>query len=187
MRGSLSASDPVFYMHHAFVDYIWEKFRERQRALECGQIDPGTDYPVFDEFSRNPTQADHMPEAEMDGMEFLINRQGIENFWTENWYGYAERPSCANNCSDSEEMFCDEDINMCVGKMSDNLEIDKFPLVRRKRYAQTYSSPLYATIETHSSAQNDNSSICRRQVGILISMLAFGLRQLSFNIHFVTF
>lgn len=25
-----SAFDPVFYMHHAFIDFIWEKFRRHQ-------------------------------------------------------------------------------------------------------------------------------------------------------------
>lgn len=27
---TVSAFDPVFYLHHAFIDYIWEKFREHQ-------------------------------------------------------------------------------------------------------------------------------------------------------------
>jgi len=25
-----SAHDPIFWMHHAFVDYMWEVFREHQ-------------------------------------------------------------------------------------------------------------------------------------------------------------
>ena len=37
-----AAHDPVFYLHHCFIDYIWEKFRERQRDI-CGE-DPETDY-----------------------------------------------------------------------------------------------------------------------------------------------
>lgn len=67
----------LFSMTHAFIDYLWEKFRERQRSGECGGIDPGTDYPVFDETSPQPTKPEHMPDEEMDGMEFLKNRQGV--------------------------------------------------------------------------------------------------------------
>ena len=26
----LSAFDPIFYFHHAFVDYVWELFRRNQ-------------------------------------------------------------------------------------------------------------------------------------------------------------
>lgn len=26
----LSAFDPVFYFHHAFIDYVWELFRRNQ-------------------------------------------------------------------------------------------------------------------------------------------------------------
>ncbi|KAH3824746.1 hypothetical protein DPMN_126599 [Dreissena polymorpha] len=29
-----AAYDPIFYMHHAFIDYIWEQFRRRQSSNE---------------------------------------------------------------------------------------------------------------------------------------------------------
>ncbi|KAK0042168.1 tyrosinase-like protein tyr-1, partial [Biomphalaria pfeifferi] len=38
-----AAYDPIFYMHHAFIDYIFEKFRDRLRSL---QIDPSV-YPKW--------------------------------------------------------------------------------------------------------------------------------------------
>ncbi|XP_053402662.1 uncharacterized protein LOC123550645 [Mercenaria mercenaria] len=153
MVGSLSASDPVFYMHHAFIDYIWEKYRERQKSEICGGIDPGTDYPIFDETFNRPTPPEHMPEEEMDGMEFLINRQGIENFWTTNWYGYEETPTCANNCGNSADMFCDEDLNMCVGETVDDLEDEPIFMPQR----------MSASIKEVASIRQSSNSICRTQ------------------------
>lgn len=29
-----SANDPAFYLHHSFVDYIWEIFRQRKQVNE---------------------------------------------------------------------------------------------------------------------------------------------------------
>ena len=39
---STSAEDPVFFLHHSFIDYLWEEFRTKQKILG---IDPETDYP----------------------------------------------------------------------------------------------------------------------------------------------
>ena len=36
-----SPYDPVFYLHHAYIDYLWEKWRKIQE--DCGN-DPETDY-----------------------------------------------------------------------------------------------------------------------------------------------
>ncbi|KAL4234527.1 hypothetical protein ACF0H5_006170 [Mactra antiquata] len=109
MSRSLSASDPIFYMHHAFIDYQWEQFRKRQ-LTDCAylNIDPQYDYP-------HTTDEHHLPDTRMDGMRFLVNKDGIANFWTENWYQYEDRPSCSNNCSNSPDMFCDQARQLCVG------------------------------------------------------------------------
>lgn len=37
-----AAFDPVFLLHHTFIDYIWEKFRQKIRLQG---VDPTTDYP----------------------------------------------------------------------------------------------------------------------------------------------
>ncbi|XP_041376379.1 uncharacterized protein LOC121388905 [Gigantopelta aegis] len=39
-----SPFDPIFFMHHAFVDYIWELFRVKLR--DQLNIDPSTNYPM---------------------------------------------------------------------------------------------------------------------------------------------
>ncbi|XP_052269527.1 putative tyrosinase-like protein tyr-3 isoform X2 [Dreissena polymorpha] len=109
MKGSLAAFDPLFYMHHAFIDVIWEKFRQRQRAT-CG-VDPASDYP--------PAPVDsgaHAAEYYMFGMRFFKNIDGMADYWINNWYNYTDTPMCANNCSDSPDLYCDKDINMCASR-----------------------------------------------------------------------
>nr|UPP37721.1 tyrosinase-like protein [Pinctada maxima] len=49
----LSAQDPVFFMHRAFVDYIWNKFIEKSGA------DPGSDYPTKGGEANNPENTMH--------------------------------------------------------------------------------------------------------------------------------
>ncbi|XP_052233568.1 putative tyrosinase-like protein tyr-3 [Dreissena polymorpha] len=107
MERSFAASDPVFYMHHAFVDYIWERFRQRQRTA-CG-VDPATDYPPD-----RPDSPDHSGANPMVGMDFLRNRDGIADYWINNWFNYTDSPTCANNCGNSEDLYCDTAINRCV-------------------------------------------------------------------------
>ncbi|CAC5423245.1 unnamed protein product [Mytilus coruscus] len=53
-----SPMDPVFWLHHCFVDYLWEKFRERQNKLG---INSETDYP-------STTILEHMPNRLMDNL-----------------------------------------------------------------------------------------------------------------------
>jgi len=130
MSSSMSAADPVFYMHHAFIDYQWEKFRERQ-SEQCG-IDPTSDYPPND-----PDKPEHDNDDRMTGMPFLRNEAGIADFWTENWYNYEDKPSCDNNCGNSPDLFCDDDINLCVSNVRFDIEDDNIQTlrenIRRKR------------------------------------------------------
>jgi tyrosinase len=55
---STSANDPTFFLHHAFVDAIWEKWRiKRQRRSERE-----SDYPPIPPHCAGP---EHHAEAEM--------------------------------------------------------------------------------------------------------------------------
>ncbi|XP_053373535.1 putative tyrosinase-like protein tyr-3 [Mercenaria mercenaria] len=103
--------DPVFYMHHAYVDYIWEQFRRRQRYI-CG-VEPTRDYPEV------PVGNSNHPDASMTGFEWLINRDGIRPQWINNWFNYDPEPSCPDccpNCPSPAPLYCDSVKNTCVSR-----------------------------------------------------------------------
>ena len=114
MARAYAASDPIFYMHHAFIDYQWEKFRQHQ-INDCN-VDPAIDYP--------PTSdKNHAAATKMDKMKFLRNRDGIANYWTENWYKYEDSPTCATNCGNTPDLFCNPDNNLCTGEIRFDLTL----------------------------------------------------------------
>lgn len=103
--------DPVFYMHHAFIDYIWELFRRRQ-FRRCG-VDPAQDYPNL------PIGDSHAAGSRMIGFDWLTNRDGIKYDWVDNWYDYESTPSCPNcceGCSFPAPVYCDRLRGVCVGR-----------------------------------------------------------------------
>jgi len=80
-----AAADPIFFLHHAFIDYIWELFRQRQASF-C-KINPETDYP--------PSKGLHGPKRPMDGLPGYRNIDGFRSFWTQFWYNYEPSPTCS--------------------------------------------------------------------------------------------
>ncbi|XP_052232543.1 uncharacterized protein LOC127845563 isoform X2 [Dreissena polymorpha] len=110
-----SAYDPVFYMYHAFIDYIWEVFRRRQYR-RCG-VDPSRDYPEV------PLGNSHATESPMVGFEWLKNRDGLQHDWIDNWYYYQSTPSCPNccdGCSFPPPISCDRRRDVCVARSRRN-------------------------------------------------------------------
>lgn len=77
-----AAEDPVFFFHHCFIDYLWYKFRQRQKLRG---IDPETDYPP------SLNNALHMANATMDPFYFMKNSDGYLDMWEAE---YDETPSC---------------------------------------------------------------------------------------------
>ncbi|XP_052818246.1 putative tyrosinase-like protein tyr-3 [Mya arenaria] len=102
--GSYAAYDPVFYMHHAFIDFIWEKFRRHQSST-C-QINPENAY------ATRTGGSGHGPNDLMYGFTFFKNIEGLKNVWTEKWYNYEELPQCPN-CG-SKYLYCNTTTNRCV-------------------------------------------------------------------------
>ncbi|KAL5021140.1 hypothetical protein ScPMuIL_000295 [Solemya velum] len=103
--------DPVFYMHHAYVDYLWELFRIRQR--EFG-IDASLDYPS------NYGEPVHSPNNAMDNMVSYTNIQGYDDFWMSSVYSYDRAPSCSwisPSCG-SRYLRCDMTRSRCVSAES---------------------------------------------------------------------
>ncbi|XP_052818780.1 putative tyrosinase-like protein tyr-3 [Mya arenaria] len=113
-----SAFDPVFWMHHAFIDYIWELFRHNQQS-HCN-IDPETDYPTTNLAQNN--HPGHGPNDPMPAFEYLKNINGMWNNWTTDFYSYEPQPECPE-CGNSIYLFCDKSIDrirfpngICVSK-----------------------------------------------------------------------
>lgn len=103
--------DPVFYLHHSFVDYVYELFRRRQ-FRRCG-VDPALDYPDL------PSGDTHAADSPMMGFDWLTNRDGIKHDWMDNWYDYESTPSCPNcceGCTFPPPIYCDRRRRVCVAR-----------------------------------------------------------------------
>lgn len=89
--GDLNTSphDPVFWLHHAFVDYIWERFRKRQRR---NGINPSDDYPT------SFGDARHSPNYLM-GFAHLRNIDGYSNVFSQ-LVTYKAVPTCSRDKPD---------------------------------------------------------------------------------------
>ncbi|KAL4234835.1 hypothetical protein ACF0H5_006476 [Mactra antiquata] len=101
-----AAHDPVFFMHHAFIDYIWELFRLHQ--VEDCRVDPTTDYPRAIGL--------HAPKRTMAGFSDFRNIDGIRGYWTQTWYRYEYTPECSQtqrSCG-SPYLRCDVRNQRCI-------------------------------------------------------------------------
>ncbi|XP_052818256.1 putative tyrosinase-like protein tyr-3 [Mya arenaria] len=114
-----SGFDPVFWMHHAFIDLIWEQFRQHQQQSDCN-IDPENDYPEVNLSQDN--KDGHGPYDTMQAFEHLYNIDGMKNTWTTDFYSYEPQPHCPE-CGNSTYLYCDKRIDsirfpngVCVSK-----------------------------------------------------------------------
>ncbi|XP_052270922.1 putative tyrosinase-like protein tyr-3 isoform X2 [Dreissena polymorpha] len=135
-----AAYDPIFYMHHAFIDYIWEKFRSRQ-ADECN-VDIEKDYREPGDYSVDPN-GQQGPNDTMHGFEYLKNIDGLWKNWTTAFYSYEDAPECPK-CGNSKYLYCNKSINpnrpngVCVPKTLDLCVNPKnWTYVRDALYNQT--------------------------------------------------
>ncbi|KAH3776237.1 hypothetical protein DPMN_177657 [Dreissena polymorpha] len=106
MRGlNTAAHDPIFFLHHAFIDNIWERFRVRQSSVCRPRRNPSRDYP--------PATGQHAQNRSMDGLPGYINIDGFRNYWTTTWYRYEPALSCPS-CGASPYITCNTARNVCV-------------------------------------------------------------------------
>ncbi|CAJ0593870.1 unnamed protein product [Cylicocyclus nassatus] len=96
-----SANDPIFFMHHSFVDCIWEMFRQTRQT----RADRERAYPVNNELCASQH---HFGSTSMRPFAPMKNTDGLSNMYTDNLYSYAPRPSCSmgNDCG-SKYLYCD--------------------------------------------------------------------------------
>ncbi|XP_071172847.1 tyrosinase-like protein [Mytilus edulis] len=104
-----SPMDPVFFLHHCYIDYLWEQFRQRQKKFG---INSETDYPPT-------TNTYHSPSRIMDNLKPpKKNSDGYSNSFTRNIYRYAPAPTCKNKCGRAKRgfLFCDRKKKACVSR-----------------------------------------------------------------------
>lgn len=101
----IASEEPVFWMHHAFIDYVWEL--QRENAKNKG-VDVTADYPA--QFG----DVFHGPEEPLgDMMEGLTVMDGLSDAYIRDIYKYAPRPTCS-----AEKPYCARRIS-CVSKMKE--------------------------------------------------------------------
>lgn len=107
-----SSYDPAFFSHHAFVDCLWEEFRQRQRQHG---INPGRDYP------RIVGDQGHQPLVSM-GLGRLLVVDGINDIFTQRIYSCQRRPECVpgtNHCG-SPYIRCNWSTRTCLPLIMSN-------------------------------------------------------------------
>ncbi|XP_013397858.1 uncharacterized protein LOC106164473 [Lingula anatina] len=100
--------DPLFYMFHAFIDFLWEGFRQKQKERK---VDCELDYPMA--FFGPWQHAPYMPMRPFWGMR---NIDGCSDEYTETYYEYAPRPTCTAENPDcgSPYLYCRRPDYICV-------------------------------------------------------------------------
>lgn len=122
--------DPVFFLHHCFVDYLWERLRQHFHVTY--DVNPDEDYPDVTNVSawRQPY---HEKNAFMPGFGNITNLDGYSSRWTREVYTYEESPrdkdcsECSSNdvrrrCVD----ICGENLKCKNGKCVPKLLIPTF-------------------------------------------------------------
>ncbi|CAJ0922093.1 unnamed protein product, partial [Mesorhabditis belari] len=97
-----SANDPIFYLHHCFVDMLFEIVRQQNQ--DRGRRE--TEYPPDNGLCSN---AQHFSGARMAPFNQYRNIDGLSNKYTDELYTYDNRPSCTqtNPSCGSRFLFCD--------------------------------------------------------------------------------
>ncbi|XP_033759801.1 uncharacterized protein LOC117341987 [Pecten maximus] len=109
--------DPIFFLLHCFIDYIFEKFRQRQKSLG---IDPTIDLPdPGDQYLGGL----HRPTLNMLVFENYTNADGYSDYWTDEVYEYEDSPStCEKDCG-CEYLVCIK--GLCYPKTGNGMPIPR--------------------------------------------------------------
>ena len=125
----ISPSDPIFFLHHAFIDCLWEQMRIRQRSMG---IDPQFDYPNdsialgVNQSSPNgdllefPEASVHYALAIMQPFRPLRNIDGLEDEYFDEFYDCAPSPYCSEEKEDCDTpyLFCEKATLRCLPRLN---------------------------------------------------------------------
>ncbi|XP_060569890.1 putative tyrosinase-like protein tyr-3 [Ruditapes philippinarum] len=124
-----AAYDPIFWFHHAFIDYIWETFREHQ-IEECTDIDIESDYRPANDIGWDDI-IKQGPEDSLFGYSHLKTLDGLWRNWTEMFFTYEPQPACGSTCS-GEFLYCDGE-KRCLSRTKDACKMQLPTQNKRKR------------------------------------------------------
>lgn len=124
-----SAYDPIFYLHHSFVDYIWELWRQRHPELN-------NQYCPDSESCETPK---HFRDAPMSPFDPFLNVDGLSEKYTGNLFEYGPRPNCSMvPACGSKYLFCDN--NNCIAKIRPGGNCQRYKANRNCCYLGTCRS-----------------------------------------------
>ncbi|KAL3095980.1 hypothetical protein niasHS_005739 [Heterodera schachtii] len=110
--------DPIFFMHHCFMDYIWEQWRLRWQTRAQRESQFPSDQQVVACSGSTSYRIGETMRPFQDPV--VLNRAGLSNDYTDYLYTYAPRPTCraAGGCG-SPNLFCDttKRTPLCVSKI----------------------------------------------------------------------
>uniref|UniRef100_A0A8R1TZ22 ShKT domain-containing protein n=1 Tax=Onchocerca volvulus TaxID=6282 RepID=A0A8R1TZ22_ONCVO len=111
-----STSDPIFFSHHAFVDFIWELWRQSVQPAWAREMAYAPDIPAC-------ADPQHFSYSLMRPFFTLYNRDGLSNMYTNQMYRFESRPKCTAEkptCG-TPYLFCDtRGFPHCVSKIKLN-------------------------------------------------------------------
>ncbi|KAK6741037.1 hypothetical protein RB195_009095 [Necator americanus] len=113
-----STNDPIFFLHHSFIDSIWEQWRQLRQTRSQRET----------QWNTGPTScysSAHQFNAAMVPFTGLTNRVGLSNAYTDYLYNYAPSPSCAGGCN-SAFLWCDTTRNVCVARIRPGSACSRF-------------------------------------------------------------
>ena len=116
-----SPADPIFFLHHCFVDAIWEQFRDYQ--VKRG-VDP-TSYPdVTEGHAANKPMKPFYLDIKNGEKQYLKNKDGYALKWSQLVrYEYPKRECKRNSDCKSSVMVCQEE--QCMTMTAHEYEVSK--------------------------------------------------------------
>ncbi|RCN33275.1 hypothetical protein ANCCAN_20901 [Ancylostoma caninum] len=107
-----STNDPLFFLHHCMIDFMWETWRLSKQSRSQRE----NDYPMD---NINCSSQSHFSRSIMVPFSPMVNLDGLSNKYTDNLYSYAPRPTCSSanrNCG-SKYLFCHGTQFICISRI----------------------------------------------------------------------